>query len=508
MGGGQSKEEQLYHAVQAGNHTTVKALRRDGTSLEWVDKEGRTPLILACTRGESFDMVITLINLGANISVYRPGTHGGTPVHHAAKRGLDKTVVLLLGRGADPLQSNDDGLTPLDMARSRGHISVVRIIEDRLCLFSGIVRELSGPGFLEALMPQWVTRKVWVVVLPARPHPKRHPKHELVIYQSPKVSQPRAIITLARARIREPDYTAVNPMLVIVDRSNRQTYKFLSEHENDNIQLERLFEACSLSSQGVPSPVGSENSVRPALLQRSDLPALQSPNQPSGQHFMNVSEEHQQKQSRSRDVALNMAIDASIQSGSTEGIIVPYLGPQTSGISERGAERHKKGCKDRDCIEPKKLKYGEALDYFEAGPSKFGKQSEVSQEAFSLRVAHAESSENRLSSAGKVCAMSTSCPTAPPLPSEFVSYPASKSRTLYATSSKSTNAANAALALEVNSKIAGQCVVCWDAPVQGVCIPCGHLAGCMNCLLDIKERSWGCPVCRTQIQQVVKVYTV
>ncbi|KAJ7158954.1 hypothetical protein O6H91_Y547600 [Diphasiastrum complanatum] len=357
-------------------------------------------------------------------------------------------------------------------------------------------------------MPQWVTRKVWVVVLPARPHPKRHPKHELVIYQSPKVSQPRAIITLARARIREPDYTAVNPMLVIVDRSNRQTYKFLSEHENDNIQLERLFEACSLSSQGVPSPVGSENSVRPALLQRSDLPALQSPNQPSGQHFMNVSEEHQQKQSRSRDLALNMAIDASIQSGSTEGIIVPYLGPQTSGISERGAERHKKGCKDRDCIEPKKLKYGEALDYFEAGPSKFGKQSEVSQEAFSLRVAHAESSENRLSSAGKVCAMSTSCPTAPPLPSEFVSYPASKSRTLYATSSKSTNAANAALALEVNSKIAGQCVVCWDAPVQGVCIPCGHLAGCMNCLLDIKERSWGCPVCRTQIQQVVKVYTV
>ena len=34
MGNGTSKEEQLYQAVQNGNHNTVKALRRDGASLE------------------------------------------------------------------------------------------------------------------------------------------------------------------------------------------------------------------------------------------------------------------------------------------------------------------------------------------------------------------------------------------------------------------------------------------------------------------------------------------
>jgi hypothetical protein len=54
----------------------------------------------------------------------------------------------------------------------------------------------------------------------------------------------------------------------------------------------------------------------------------------------------------------------------------------------------------------------------------------------------------------------------------------------------------------------GQCVVCWDAPAQAVCIPCGHLAGCMDCLSEIKEKGWGCPVCRTPIQQVIKVYAV
>ncbi|MCO5568626.1 hypothetical protein L7F22_022325 [Adiantum nelumboides] len=100
MGAGQSKDELLYQEVQNGNHDAVKALRRSGASLEWIDKEGRTPLILACTRGELLDMAITLLNLGANVDVYRPGMHRGTPLHHAAKRGLEKTVTLLLSRGA------------------------------------------------------------------------------------------------------------------------------------------------------------------------------------------------------------------------------------------------------------------------------------------------------------------------------------------------------------------------------------------------------------------------
>jgi len=34
MGNSTSKEEQLYQAVQNGNHNAVKALRRDGASLE------------------------------------------------------------------------------------------------------------------------------------------------------------------------------------------------------------------------------------------------------------------------------------------------------------------------------------------------------------------------------------------------------------------------------------------------------------------------------------------
>lgn len=52
------------------------------------------------------------------------------------------------------------------------------------------------------------------------------------------------------------------------------------------------------------------------------------------------------------------------------------------------------------------------------------------------------------------------------------------------------------------------CVICLDAPVEGACIPCGHMAGCMACLREIEAKKWGCPVCRTNIDRVVKLYAV
>jgi len=54
----------------------------------------------------------------------------------------------------------------------------------------------------------------------------------------------------------------------------------------------------------------------------------------------------------------------------------------------------------------------------------------------------------------------------------------------------------------------GTCVICLDAPVEGACIPCGHMAGCMSCLKDIESKKWGCPICRATINQVVRLYAV
>lgn len=54
----------------------------------------------------------------------------------------------------------------------------------------------------------------------------------------------------------------------------------------------------------------------------------------------------------------------------------------------------------------------------------------------------------------------------------------------------------------------GQCAICLDAPSEAVCVPCGHVAGCMSCLTEIKSKKWGCPVCRAKIDQIIKLYRV
>lgn len=52
------------------------------------------------------------------------------------------------------------------------------------------------------------------------------------------------------------------------------------------------------------------------------------------------------------------------------------------------------------------------------------------------------------------------------------------------------------------------CVICWEAPIEGACIPCGHMAGCISCLSEIKSKKGVCPVCRAKIDQVIRLYAV
>lgn len=43
--------------------------------LQWIDREGKTQLIVASLKPQLYDVARTLIELGANINAYRPGIH-------------------------------------------------------------------------------------------------------------------------------------------------------------------------------------------------------------------------------------------------------------------------------------------------------------------------------------------------------------------------------------------------------------------------------------------------
>lgn len=505
MGANHSKEELLYREVQSGNHDAVKSLHREGASLEWVDKEGRTPLILACTRGELLDMAITLLNLGANINAYRSGAHGGFPLHHAAKRGLEKTTTLLLSHGANPYAVNDDGHTPLDMARNRGQVSVVRLLEEKLCLFSGTLREFFGFGFLESFAPKLVTKKVWAVVLITKPQSRGTAEYELAIYESPKVSiwngvhsssahpaglcnvaQPRTKISLTNADIEAPNFTLTDPVLYVTDRTHKTKYKFLAENKGDKAQLERLYKACKGLSpvqngaaygNGLSLPIadhstashqqGNLSQIHPVSLQPSPRrqPVLQSVSAPSSVFSSSTNLNSSVVEPIPEELALALALDESIRTAAEEGVPLSPTASNAYGLSQLDA--------------------WEVPDesYKGWGVADLDKHSQRQQGKVSLSGWNAQQSASESWEAANIEQPMAAPPSAPPLTE--------------AAGCKSTDDGSG-----------GVCVVCWDARAEGACIPCGHLAGCMKCLTEVKLKNWNCPVCRGPIDQVVKVYAV
>lgn len=51
-----------------------------------------------------------------------------------------------------------------------------------------------------------------------------------------------------------------------------------------------------------------------------------------------------------------------------------------------------------------------------------------------------------------------------------------------------------------------QCVICMSAPSNFLVVPCGHKCGCESCLTQIQHQNRECPICRTQIMNIVQVF--
>ncbi|KAK1362565.1 E3 ubiquitin-protein ligase XBOS34 [Heracleum sosnowskyi] len=472
MGQQSSKDELLYQQVNSGNIEGIKALHHDGAGLEWLDKEGKTPLIAACLNQELRNVAKTLIELGANVNAYRPGRQAGTPLHHAAKRGLEQTVKLLLSSRANALVMNDDCQTPVDVARVKGWGNVVRAIEGHICLFSGWMREFYGPGFLELLAPQLLSRKVWVVVLPCGSRDLSKPfKLELAIYTNPQDAKPRTIIPLWKANLEELNLNQADPAVVISDISNipkrwrrrrgllhsqqarcrphgfRQSrIKLAPANVGDKQQLQWFSDAC----KGIPQVMPTTYPPQP------QVPAVAG----SGP-------------STAEDFELAMAISASLQSAMEDRppnrVTQTQLFPNTHASTSSTDSSH--------------ITYHSGSAAMEASAHK----------------AH--------ETPGPVLA-----PSAPLTTDEFIDdgpihYPSIDS-TPVGLSSQDVETSPTMTAEMKEEAGTSSCVICLDAPVEGACIPCGHMAGCMSCLNEIKAKKWGCPVCRANIDQVIRLYAV
>ncbi|RID46548.1 hypothetical protein BRARA_I03199 [Brassica rapa] len=395
MGKEKSKGELLYEQVSYNefekkvsydNSERIRALHRQGADLEWMDRKGRTPLIMACRFHELYYVAKTLIELGANVNAYCPARHAGTPLHHAAKRDLFPTVELLLSHGANPLVLNDDGQTPFEVARDKGFTFVVHEIENHICLFSGWMREFYGPAYLDSHC-QRLPERVWVVVVPTcSRNPAQPLKLEVVVYDSSlPTAEPRTVMPLWKANLEEPitDQSDISVM-IIVNESTKTHLRLAPTTKGDEQQLKWFCDAC----KGIPQP-------RRVF--------LQTPPSAPNANYHSVGEE----------------------SSST----APPPPPPSSGKASTSV-----------------LNSHESVIVHEHSPS-----------APPLTDDHIETLEDGLVHYPTIDSTPVNVPSSSPLPAS-----AEGEKKEYGSS--------------------GQCSICLDAPSDVVCVPCGHLAGCMSCL--------------------------
>lgn len=113
---------ELHVAVALDRTAELETLLRKGRreTLDRRDKEGRTPLLLAATKG-NIECGKMLLESGAEKNA--KSNDGRTALHRAVANGNRRMVEMLIQLDANPRICDDRGRSALDIARDKGHVS-------------------------------------------------------------------------------------------------------------------------------------------------------------------------------------------------------------------------------------------------------------------------------------------------------------------------------------------------------------------------------------------------
>lgn len=118
----------LYVATRDSEIEVVKTLagNRDvDVDVNGTDRDGRTPLYVACLLGH-LDVVKALLDGGADVN--KAHKDGFTPLYVASQSGYRDIVAVLIAKGAEVNKADKDGFTPLYAASENGHLGIVQAL--------------------------------------------------------------------------------------------------------------------------------------------------------------------------------------------------------------------------------------------------------------------------------------------------------------------------------------------------------------------------------------------
>ena len=117
---------ELFLAAHGQPERMAELLRTEARlEVNWIGKDGGTPLIMAAYDGHEKCMELLLAKGAA---VDQANNAGGTPLIIAAENGQENCVELLLAKGAAVDRADSEGYTPLHWAAENGHQTCVELL--------------------------------------------------------------------------------------------------------------------------------------------------------------------------------------------------------------------------------------------------------------------------------------------------------------------------------------------------------------------------------------------
>eukprot|EP01101_Sappina_pedata_P007298 TRINITY_DN3839_c0_g1_i1.p1 TRINITY_DN3839_c0_g1~~TRINITY_DN3839_c0_g1_i1.p1 ORF type:complete len:260 (+),score=61.77 TRINITY_DN3839_c0_g1_i1:88-867(+) len=213
----------LWEAAFNGYTEDIEPAVTNGANLEYVGAYGSTPLSIACQKGH-LDCVKLLIKLGANYKHERYTTGATplflaaqnghleivqelrtlsvdvnvvqktkmTPLHGAAQNGHAKVIRYLMTKGANPSLTNDNGETPIQIARKsleedkKGKGKKVKIFQETITALEGTPSTSSSSSSSSS------SKSSEKVEAKSEPKKAEAPKSEPKKAEAPKIS-PRPV---------------------------------------------------------------------------------------------------------------------------------------------------------------------------------------------------------------------------------------------------------------------------------------------------------------------------
>ena len=116
----------LHWAVRNGDESgiLVKLLSSEGAYIEERDKNGNTPLLSTMETGGTVGNLTSLLPFKPDLN--SQNNFGDNALARACANGDIDSTILLLKNGANPNLQRSDGITPLIIAVSGGHLTIVK----------------------------------------------------------------------------------------------------------------------------------------------------------------------------------------------------------------------------------------------------------------------------------------------------------------------------------------------------------------------------------------------